>query len=133
MRDAEGGTMAKNITVRLEHKPGALAALGETLGRAGVNIEGISAVSCEGMGVINILVEEPARARDALADSDFEILDERDVLVVSIEDRPGELGGIARQLAKASVNINLLYLTAGMDLVIGVDDFEKARCALSGS
>ncbi len=55
------------------------------------------------------------------------------MLVVSIEDRPGELGGIARQLAKASVNINLLYLTAGMELVIGVDDFEKAQSALSGS
>ena len=124
--------MAKNITVRLEHQPGALAALGETLGRAGVNIDGISGVSCEGMGVINILVEEPAHARNTLADSDFEILDERDVLVVSIEDRPGELGGIARQLAKAGVNINLLYLTAGMELVIGVDDFEKAQSTLSG-
>lgn len=125
--------MAKNITIRLEHKPGALAALGETLGRAGVNIDGISGVSCEGMGVINILVEKPARAINALANSDFEISDERDVLVISIVDRPGELGGIARQLAKANVNINLLYLTAGMDLVIGVDDFETAQSTLSGS
>lgn len=131
MQDAEGGTMAKNIAVRLEHKPGALAALGETLGRAGVNIDGISGTSCEGVGVINILVEAPARAKTALADSDFEILDERDVLVVSIEDRPGELGGIARKLAKADLNINLLYLTASMDLVIGVDDFEKAQTILS--
>ncbi len=125
--------MAKNITVRLEHKPGALAAMGEALGEAGVNIDGISAVRCEGMGVINILVDEPSLARNALTDSDFEILDERDVLVISIEDRPGELGGIARQLAKADVNINLLYLTANIDLVIGVDDFEKAKSALKGS
>ncbi len=124
--------MAKNITIRLEHKPGALAALGETLGRAGVNIDSISGVSCEGMGIINILVEKSARAINTLANSDFEISDERDVLVISIVDRPGELGGIARQLAKANVNINLLYLTAGMELVIGVDDFEKAQVTLSG-
>jgi hypothetical protein len=45
---------------------------------------------------------------------------------VDIIDRPGELGGIARRLADAGLNIDLLYLTAGMDLVIGVDSIEQA-------
>ena len=47
-----------------------------------------------------------------------------------IVDRPGELGDIARKLANAGVNLDLLYLTANMDLVIGVDDLEKAKSAL---
>ena len=33
--------MAKDLSVILEDKPGMLALLGEVLGRAGVNIEGI--------------------------------------------------------------------------------------------
>lgn len=124
--------MAKNLTVHLEDKPGALAEMGEVLGKAGVNIDGICSVTCEGVGVINILVEDVSIARSALEEAGMEVHAEEEVLVVDVVDRPGELGGIARRLASAGVNLNLLYLTASMDLVIGVDDFEKGRAALEG-
>lgn len=123
--------MTKNITVLLEDHPGALAALGETLGNAGVNIDGICGVRCEGKGLVNLLVEKSADAVEAIMNSGMKIVEEREVLVLSIEDKPGELGGIARKLAEADVNINLLYLTASMDLVIGVDHIEHAREALN--
>ena len=122
--------MAKNLTIHLEDRPGALAEMGEALGKSVVNIDGICGVSCEGVGVLNILVEDAAAARSVVKQAGFEVQIERDVLVVNIVDRPGELGNIARTLANAGVNIDLLYLTASMDLVIGVDDLEKAQSAL---
>ena len=122
--------MAKNLTIHLEDRPGALAEMGEALGKSVVNIDGICGVSCEGVGVLHILVEDAAAARSVVKQAGFEVQIERDVLVVNIVDRPGELGNIARTLANAGVNIDLLYLTAGMDLVIGVDDLEKAQSAL---
>jgi hypothetical protein len=64
--------------------------------------------------------------RSVLESNGFEVETERPVLLVDIIDRPGELGGIARRLADAGLNIDLLYLTAGMDLVIGVDSIEQA-------
>ena len=36
--------MAKDLTIILEDHPGALAKMGETLGEAGINIEGICGV-----------------------------------------------------------------------------------------
>lgn len=122
--------MAKNLTIHLEDRPGALAEMGEALGKSVVNIDGICGVSCEGVGVLHILVEDAAAAHDAVEQAGFKIQAERDVLVVNIVDRPGELGNIARKLANAGVNIDLLYLTANMDLVIGVDDLEKAQAVL---
>jgi len=122
--------MAKNLTIHLEDRPGALAEMGEALGKSVVNIDGICGVSCEGVGVLHILVEDAAAAHSAIERAGFKVQDERDVLIVNIVDQPGELGDIARKLANAGVNLDLLYLTANMDLVIGVDDLEKAQSAL---
>ncbi len=122
--------MAKNLTIHLDDHPGALAEMGEALGKSVVNIDGICGVSCEGVGVLHILVEDAAAARSAVEHAGFEVQAERDVLVVNIVDRPGELGNIARKLANAGINLDLLYLTANLDLVIGVDDLEKAQSAL---
>lgn len=57
--------------------------------------------------------------------------DERDVLVVDVEDRPGTMGEVARRIGEAGVNIEPVYATFGaVRLVLGVDDLDKARAAL---
>lgn len=119
-----------DVTVKLEHKPGTLADLGEVLGKAEVNIDGICGVPCKGEGLLHILVQDPELTRRVLDEAGFEITAERQVLLVDVINRPGELGGIARRLADANLNVDLLYLTASMDLVIGVDPIELAAAAL---
>ncbi len=115
----------------LEDSPGELSRLGEATGLGGVNIEGMAAFTGEGRGMIHILVEDPAKARDAIERSGMEIADEREALVVDVEDQPGSLGGLARTLGDASVNIELLYTTfGGVKLVIVTDDLDAARAAL---
>ena len=122
--------MATDLTIILEDRPGTLADLGETLGKAGINIAGGCGFPCEGKGVIHVLVDDAAAARSALEEAGFEVSNEREVLLVEGEDQPGELGKIARRIAGAGVNIDLLYLSAGGHLVLGVDDMEKARAAI---
>lgn len=122
--------MAKDLTIIMEDRPGSLATLGEALGRAGVNIEGVCAVTAQGKGEIHILVEDAVKAGGALRASGMQVLRETDVLVEDIRDRPGELGNIARRLAGAGVNIQVAYLATSTRLVVGVDNLEKARTAL---
>ena len=122
--------MHKDMTVILEDRPGSLAKMGEALGKAGVNIDGICGVSVEGKGLIHVLVQEPENARRALEANDIEVAGESDVLVVEVEDRPGVLGNIARRLASADVNIQLAYLATSTRLVLGVDDLAKAQAVL---
>lgn len=124
--------MPTDLTVILEDRPGELARLGEATGGAGVNIEGMAAFTGDGKGFIHVLVEDAAAAKRALASAGMRIADEREVLVVDLNDRPGTLGELARQLAEASVNIDLAYTTfGGIKVVIATDDLESAHAALS--
>lgn len=56
----------------------------------------------------------------------------REVLGVSLDNRPGELGRFARSLAEAGINITSFY-TAGetasgdAEIIIAVDNVEAAR------
>jgi hypothetical protein len=121
-----------DLTVILEDRPGELAHLGEATGGAGVNIEGMAAFTGDGKGFIHVLVEDAAAAKRALASAGMRIADEREVLVVDLNDRPGTLGELARQLAEAGVNIDLAYTTfGGVKVVIATDDLESARAALT--
>jgi hypothetical protein len=123
----------KDLTVVLQDRPGELAKLGNAMGEAGVNIDGMCAFTGEGRGIIHVLVEDgnATAARQALEGAGMGIADEREVLVVDIEDRPGSLGELARTLGEVGVNIELAYTTfGGLKLVIATDDLESARAAL---
>jgi hypothetical protein len=125
--------MAKDLTVVLQDRPGELARLGEATGRAGVSIQGMCAFTGEGRGVIHLLFDDgsaPA-ARRALEEAGMGVADEREVLVIDVVDRPGSLGGLARALGEANVNIELAYTTfGGIKLVVATDDMDSARAAL---
>lgn len=126
--------VATDLTVILQDRPGELARLGETTGEAGVNLLGMCAMTGEGRGYIHVLVDDAkaARAREALEAAGMGVADEREALVIDIEDRPGTLGEAARTLADASVNIDFAYTTFGdVKLVVVTDDLESARAALA--
>jgi len=126
--------MARNFTVILDDRPGELARLGELAGEAGVNLEGLAAFTGDGKGYVHVLVDDGAAAqlRTALQKASMGIADERDALVVDLQDRPGTLGELTRQLADANVNIDLAYTTfGGVRIVVATDDIESARAALS--
>lgn len=125
--------MSKDLTVVLQDRPGELARLGEATGRAGVSIQGMCALTGEGRGVIHLLFDDDAApvAHRALEEAGLGVADEREVLVIDVSDTPGSLGGLARALGEANVNIELAYTTfGGIKLVVATDDLESARAAL---
>jgi hypothetical protein len=125
--------MAKDLTVSLEDRPGALADLGEALGNAGVNIEGICGLGVEGRGIIHVLVEDAAAARKALEGAGIKVEGEAEPMVAEISgsaDTPGELGTMARAIANAGVNIQAMYLATHDRGVIVTTDKAKALKAL---
>jgi hypothetical protein len=123
--------MSKDLTVILEDRPGMLAELGEAMGKAGINIDGMCGFLAEGKGVIHMLVEDTEAARSALEGAGLDVREERDVLMlrlgVDIIDRPGQTGEIGRRLADEAINVDLVYATWKGDAVVGADDLAKAR------
>jgi hypothetical protein len=118
----------KDLTIVLDDRPGALAALGESLGRAGVSIEGGGAWVAGGQGVAHFLFENGATARAALEAAGIRVLAERDVVVQRLnQQRPGQLGALTRRMAEAGVNIEALYSDHEHRLILVVDDVARAR------
>jgi len=118
----------KDVTIELEHRPGALATMGETLGRAGVSVEGGGVFLVNGVGVAHFLFEDGAAARRALEAAGIRVLAVRDVLVQKLkQDVPGQLGLIARRMAEAGVNIEVMYSDHANQLILVVDDMAKGR------
>ncbi|HEY6771591.1 MAG TPA: hypothetical protein VI035_03965 [Solirubrobacterales bacterium] len=121
----------KDLTVIMDDQPGKLADLGEATGKAGINIAGLCAMVGDGKGFIHILVEDAPAAREALEGAGISVADEREAVVVDLHDKPGAMGGIARDLSEAGVNIDVAYtIFTGVRLVILTEDVEAARQAL---
>jgi hypothetical protein len=120
--------MVKDLKVILKNRPGTLADLGEALGNAGVNIDGVCG-PCEGEEVVHVLVDNVASARAALDKVGIHVQGESDVLVLDVKDKPGVLGGVCRRLSEAGVNIDFFYVATGTRIVLGVNDLETAKAA----
>ena len=126
--------MPTDLEIVLTDQPGELARIGEATGQVGVNILGMCAFTGQGRGIIHLLVatERADAARSALEQADVRLADQREVLLVDVEDRPGTLGELTRTLGEAGVNIELAYTTfGGVKIVIATDDLESARAALA--
>jgi len=119
--------MPWDLTVELEDRPGTLADLGAALGEAGINIDGICGFPSEGMGVMHVLVDNADGASSAIESAGLTIRGRREVLVATVDDRPGILGDVARRFADAGVNIDLIYLATGTRIVLGVDNMEAGQ------
>ena len=77
-----------------------------------------------------MLVEDREQARRALIDAGLEIQAEREVVLMTVENRPGGAAAVLRRIAAAGANIDLLYLTIDGRLVIGGDDVAEIRRGL---
>ena len=118
----------KDLTIALENRPGALAEMGEALGRAGVSVEGGGAFVVNGTGVAHFLFVDGAAARRALEAAAIRVLDEREVLVLRLNQaEPGQLGKISRRMAEAGVNIEVIYSDHDHQLILVVDDVARGR------
>ncbi|MGB7209601.1 MAG: hypothetical protein WBD27_13140 [Pyrinomonadaceae bacterium] len=117
-----------DLTINLEDRPGALAEMGETLGVAGVSVEGGGCWLVNGEAIAHFLFEDGDAARRALEANGIEVLSVREVLAQRLrQDEPGQLGKIGRAMADAGVNIEVQYSDHDHQLILVVDDIEKGR------
>lgn len=126
--------MATDLTVVLDDRAGQLAHMGEALGDAGITIEGFSATTHDGVGVVHVLVDNAMVAQNALILADIKVEGEADAVVLDLTaeeaNRPGALGRVAGKVAAAGINIATAYLATRDRAVLVTSDNEKAREAL---
>jgi len=125
--------MAVDLVIDIENRPGALAHVAAAISDAGVNI---AAATCIGGGdhtELHILVKHAEAARHSLAISHLAVSREREVVVVDVEDRPGVLADLTRRIAKAGVDLDLVYVATRNRVVFGAADIEGLKAALDSA
>ncbi|MGA8475558.1 MAG: OsmC family protein [Candidatus Cybelea sp.] len=118
----------KDLEIVLDDRPGALAEMGDALGRAGVSIEGGGVFSIDGSGIAHFLFNDGADAAGALRSAGIRVAKQRDVVTLRLRQaQPGQLGALARRMADAGVNIEIIYSDHDHNLILVVDDEARAR------
>ncbi len=120
----------KQFEVYVQNRPGEVAWVAEVLAKNAVNIRGISTDLGSDRPMIRIVTDDENSARSALRSAGLEF-SERDVLVVALTDRPGELSKVTKKLANAGVNIECIFIlgarTPKEEIAIGVDQMKRAE------
>ncbi|MBV9002231.1 MAG: ACT domain-containing protein [Solirubrobacterales bacterium] len=122
--------MPYDLVIDIENTPGALAEVAAAISDAGVNI---AAATCIGPGEraeVHILVPHAEAARHSLAISHLAVSREREVVVVDVEDRPGVLADLTRRIARAGVDLDLVYVATRNRVVFGSANLPALRAAL---
>jgi hypothetical protein len=122
--------MAVDLVIDIENTPGALAQVAAAISDAGVNI---AAATCIGPGEraeLHILVPHAGAAKHLLGISNLAVTREREVVVVDVEDRPGVLADLTRRVARAGVDLDLVYVATRNRVVFGAPDVAALRAAL---
>ena len=122
--------MAFDLVIDIENEPGALARVAAAVSDAGVNIAAATCIGTGDRAEVHILVPHAEAAKHALAISHLVVTREREVVAVEVEDRPGVLADLTRKLARAGVNVDLVYVATRNSVVFGSPDLAGLKAAL---
>ena len=123
-------SVATDLVIEIDNEPGALARVAAAVSDAGVNLAAATCIGPGNRAELHILVPHAEAVRHALAITNVAVTREREVVVVDVEDRPGELADIARRVAKEGINLDLVYVATHNRVVLGSPDIDKLKGAL---
>jgi hypothetical protein len=125
---------AKEFTVTIEDKPGALGTCFLALAQRGINILAFESYVEENESLVRFVADDTTGASQVLGGLHM-IFEETDVAVVKVAHHPGELGRAAARLGENRINIDYSY--CGIEpgsmqalLVFGVDSITNAAALL---
>ena len=122
--------MPRQFVVQVTNKPGQMADLAEQMAAAGVDLRAIGGGGLGETGHFIMTTADDDTARTVLEAGGWTFI-EGESLLAEVDDRPGGMARVARELADAGVNVlGHLVLGRGSDratFAFVVDDPEKAR------
>ena len=123
----------RDCSIQLTNHPGDLARVAQALGRRGVNIRALAAITVDGKAITRILPDDIVVARSAFEAANIRFT-ESEVHIVLLENKAGVLANVTSRLGDAGVNLEALYVTGVADdlveLAIASDNPKKAKKVL---
>ena len=122
--------MSRQFVVQVTNQPGQMARLAEEMAAAGVDLRAIGGGGLGETGHFIMTTADDDTARRVLVDGGWTFFEGESILA-EVDDRPGGMARIARELADAGVNVmGHLFIGRWSDratFAFVVDNPEKAR------
>jgi hypothetical protein len=96
--------MAKQLNIFVENRPGRLKSITGILSESGLNIRAFTMQDRGDFGLMKLIVDKPQQAYLVLADRGFACA-LKDILAVSIDDKPGNLHKLTSVLLEQQINV----------------------------
>lgn len=126
--------MNKQVKIELDGDTGEIAEVFTELGKTGVNIESLFSKRTGSKQIIHFITNDPKTAREVLEKKGIEP-EVTDILILKLQDRPGELGKVTRKLAHEEIEMNSLYILGREEertrIAVEASEKEKAKQVLS--
>ena len=120
----------REVVIQATHQAGELARIANALSLKGVNIKSVAALAIGHQGLVRIIPDDIEATRRGLEDANIRF-EEKEVVTVLLENKAGELTGVAAKLADAGINLDAAYVVglAGdmVELALAVNDVKKAK------
>ncbi len=120
----------RDFAIQLTHRPGELARITNALSLQNVNIKSLAAMMLANEAMVRLIPDDPVAARKALNENHIRF-EEKELVTLLLENRAGELTGVASKLAEAGLNLEAVYVVGLADnlieLAFAVDDVKKAK------
>ena len=97
--------MANQFVVQLKNTPGAMAILAEALAARGVDLRAIGGGGLGDSGHVIMTTADDATTKQVLDEGDYTYV-EGESIIAEVDDKPGGMARLARELADAGVNIH---------------------------
>ncbi|TMQ69287.1 MAG: hypothetical protein E6K80_12245 [Candidatus Eisenbacteria bacterium] len=97
--------MANQFVVQLKNEPGAMAILAEALAARGVDLRAIGGGGLGDSGHVIMTTADDATTKLVLDEGGYTYVEGESILA-EVDDKPGGMARISRQLADAGVNIH---------------------------
>ena len=132
--------LTKQICVTVVNKIGMLDLMAGYLADRAINIEAIAGYEMPGsnQAAMMLVVDDTRRAREAIKERDFGQIEESEVILVELDNKPGALKTVTNLLALKGINIRFIYATTSLDvcpvrLIMSTSDNEAAFITLKKS
>ncbi len=130
-------SLTRQIYLTVDDEVGVLNRIADYLSDRGLNIEAVAGYEMAGTGKARVMlvVEDTRRATDLLKQKGFNALEEREEIVVELENKPGALKSVTSILAAKGINIRQIYGTmssekAPVRVVMATSDNQSALVTL---
>jgi hypothetical protein len=134
MQEVSNMPITKELTIRMENRPGSLGKICGALADRGVNIVAFQSIPSDKTILVCFVVDKPAAAA-AVLDGEGMTYTETEVVQVQLSRWPGELARAAAKLGDANINIKYAYCgiepsSSGALAIFGVTEVGRAATIL---